>query len=68
MYLIPFPMINPVALDLGLISIHWYGIAYLAGISLAWLYARRIVPVFDLKQKDFDDFEQGVLLRYIGWY
>lgn len=56
MYIIPFPMINPVALDLGLISIHWYGIAYLAGISLAWFYARRIVHLFDLKHKDFDDF------------
>ena len=56
MYIIPFPMIDPVALDLGLISIHWYGIAYLAGISLAWFYARRIVHLFDLKQKDFDDF------------
>lgn len=56
MYLIPFPMINPVAIDLGIISIHWYGVAYLVGISLAWLYARQIAHVFDLKQKDFDDF------------
>lgn len=56
MYLIPFPMINPIAIDLGIISIHWYGIAYLVGISLAWFYARRISYVFDLKQKDFDDF------------
>ena len=32
-----FPeFINPVALDLGFIKIHWYGITYLLGFAAAW--------------------------------
>lgn len=31
-----YPKIDPVALDLGLIQIHWYGLMYLAAFSLAW--------------------------------
>jgi phosphatidylglycerol:prolipoprotein diacylglycerol transferase len=56
MYLIPFPVIDPVAIDLGVISVYWYGIAYLAGISLAWIYGRRIAHLFDLSPKQVDDF------------
>lgn len=35
--MIVFPNIDPVALNLGPISIHWYGIAYIVGIGLGWL-------------------------------
>lgn len=34
------PNFNPVALDLGFIKIHWYGIMYLLGFAAAWLLAR----------------------------
>ncbi|WP_180900935.1 prolipoprotein diacylglyceryl transferase [Martelella soudanensis] len=37
---IPFPAIDPIALSLGPLQIHWYGLAYVAGILLGWLYAR----------------------------
>ena len=33
-----FPNYDPVALDLGLIQIRWYALAYIAGILLAWRY------------------------------
>lgn len=36
---IPFPDLNPVALQLGPIAIRWYALAYIAGIVLAWQYA-----------------------------
>ena len=39
----PFPEIDPVAFSLGPIAVHWYGLAYVAGILLGWLYARRLV-------------------------
>lgn len=32
----PFPDINPIALQLGPIAIRWYGIAYLTAIALGW--------------------------------
>jgi phosphatidylglycerol:prolipoprotein diacylglycerol transferase len=56
MFLIPFPMIDPVALDLGVVSVYWYGIAYLVGIVVAWGYARRIGHLFNLTEKQIDDF------------
>ncbi len=40
---IPFPQIDPVLIQFGPVSIHWYGIAYVAGIVLGWLYARALV-------------------------
>lgn len=40
---IPFPDLDPVALALGPVTIKWYGIAYLAGLLLGWLYIRRLL-------------------------
>lgn len=40
--ILPFPEIDPIALSIGPLAIHWYGLAYVAGILLGWLYARRI--------------------------
>lgn len=34
-----YPNINPVALQLGPVKIHWYGLMYLLGFALAWLLA-----------------------------
>ncbi|WP_208856442.1 prolipoprotein diacylglyceryl transferase [Rhizobium mesoamericanum] len=38
----PFPEIDPIAFSLGPLSVHWYGLAYVAGIMLGWYYARQI--------------------------
>ncbi len=35
--MLPFPDIDPVALSLGPLKIHWYGLMYLIGFVLAWL-------------------------------
>ena len=35
---IPYPVIDPVALQIGPVSVRWYGLAYMAGILLGWLY------------------------------
>lgn len=39
---IAFPFNDPVAVHLGPLAIRWYGIAYLAGLLLGWLYMRRL--------------------------
>ncbi len=39
---LPFPMIDPIALELGPLAIRWYGLAYLTGILLGWYYARKL--------------------------
>jgi phosphatidylglycerol:prolipoprotein diacylglycerol transferase len=42
-FAIPFPVIDPVALQLGPLSIKWYGLAYVAGLLAGWWYCRRLV-------------------------
>lgn len=40
---IPFPEFDPVALSIGPIAIKWYGLSYLAGLILGWMYIRRLL-------------------------
>jgi len=40
---IVFPAFDPVIVQIGPVAIRWYGLAYVAGILLGWLYARAIV-------------------------
>ncbi len=42
---IPFPNIDPVAVQLGPISIKWYGLSYLIGLLLGWLYIRKLISM-----------------------
>jgi phosphatidylglycerol:prolipoprotein diacylglycerol transferase len=39
--MLQYPEINPVALALGPVKIHWYGIMYVIGFAIAWWLARR---------------------------
>ena len=43
LFAIPFPQIDPVMLEIGPFAIHWYGVAYVAGILFGWWYGRRLV-------------------------
>jgi phosphatidylglycerol:prolipoprotein diacylglycerol transferase len=38
--MIAFPDINPIALELGPVKIHWYGLMYLIGFGTAWSLGR----------------------------
>jgi phosphatidylglycerol---prolipoprotein diacylglyceryl transferase len=40
---IAFPDIDPVIISLGPLSIHWYGLGYVAGIMFAWWYGKRLI-------------------------
>jgi phosphatidylglycerol:prolipoprotein diacylglycerol transferase len=40
---IPYPDIDPVALQIGPLPIRWYALAYIVGLILGWAYARRVV-------------------------
>ncbi|MFM1885501.1 MAG: hypothetical protein RL026_658 [Pseudomonadota bacterium] len=39
--MIDYPQIDPVALQLGPLKVHWYGIMYVIGFGIAWWLARR---------------------------
>jgi len=34
--MITYPNIDPIALDLGIVQVRWYGLTYLAGLAIAW--------------------------------
>lgn len=42
-FALPFPVIDPVALQIGPLAIKWYGLAYVAGLLGGWWYARKLV-------------------------
>ncbi len=42
--MVQFPAIDPIAVRLGPIAIHWYGLAYLVGILLVWHFLQRRGP------------------------
>lgn len=61
-FAIAFPMIDPVALQLGPLSVKWYGLAYVVGLLGGWWYARRLVSAEGLwagrarpKAEELDD-------------
>src|SRR5690554_5279201 len=45
--MLTYPQIDPVALSLGPLQIHWYGLMYLVGIGGAWYLASRRLKRFD---------------------
>lgn len=61
-FVLPFPVIDPVALSLGPLAIKWYGLAYVAGLIGGWWYARRLAATEGLwgglarpKPEELDD-------------
>lgn len=68
LWALPFPNIDPVALQLGPVAIKWYGLAYLAGLLLGWLYIRRLLSEPELwtgGRAPFDVAKVDDLLLYI---
>ena len=55
--MLPYPEIDPVAVALGPIKIHWYGLTYLVGLGFAWWLAvrRTSQPGSALKREQVDD-------------
>ena len=60
---------DPVFIDLGLIQIRWYSLAYIIGIILGWMYAIKIIKIminkhkFELIKPEMFD---GLILYLIG--
>jgi phosphatidylglycerol:prolipoprotein diacylglycerol transferase len=55
--MLTYPEIDPVAIALGPVKIHWYGLTYLAGLAFAWVLAARrsARPDSPLKRQQVDD-------------
>lgn len=67
MFTLPFSMINPVAIAIGPLKIHWYGLAYVIGTLLAWGYGRALLRKFPngITQQNLDDAVIWILLSAI---
>jgi phosphatidylglycerol:prolipoprotein diacylglycerol transferase len=50
-----FPQIDPVALSLGPVQVHWYGLMYLFGFVAAWLLGRLRAERYGWKVTDVED-------------
>ncbi|PLW83555.1 prolipoprotein diacylglyceryl transferase [Kineobactrum sediminis] len=55
--MLPYPDIDPVAFSLGPVQVHWYGLAYLAGLAFAWWFGvqRSKRPDVPLQRAQVDD-------------
>ncbi len=64
---LPFPAIDPVAIELGPIAIRWYGLAYLAGLLLGWRLTRWLVtkPPRLISPQQLDDFLVWAILGVV---
>ncbi|WP_120276508.1 prolipoprotein diacylglyceryl transferase [Rhizobium sp. AG855] len=40
---VSFPTIDPIVFSIGPLAVHWYGLAYVAGILIGWLVARDLL-------------------------
>jgi phosphatidylglycerol:prolipoprotein diacylglycerol transferase len=43
LFAIPYPDLDPVAFQIGPLAVKWYGLAYMAGLLLGWVYVRRLL-------------------------
>lgn len=67
MLVLPFPLIDPVALQLGPFGVRWYALAYIAGIVIGWRLARRFVEAAPAAgtARQMDDYVTWVTLGII---
>ena len=67
LFILPFPVIDPIAFEIGPVAIRWYALAYITGFLLGWRYthwlaARMPKPI---KTQDIDDFLTWAMLGVI---
>lgn len=53
--MLTYPNIDPIALQLGPISIHWYGIMYMLAFASAWWLAMRRAPTAGFSKEQVSD-------------
>ena len=59
---------DPVLIDLGILQIRWYSIAYILGIILGWIYANKIIKLTASNKYNFEQIKTsqfGDLIVYL---
>ncbi len=63
--------LDPIIINLGIFSLRWYSLAYIAGIILGWIYGKKILKNLKLqnnfifKLEDFDNLITYVIISII---
>lgn len=65
--ILPFPNIDPVAFSIGPLAVHWYGLAYVAGIMIGWFYARKLIDRPTLWKGDAAPMTKTHLDDFLVW-
>lgn len=60
-----YPEIDPIAISLGPVSIHWYALSYLVGIGLVWAMLRHRIQKQGLRWTE-DDLSDIVFYSVLG--
>ena len=65
---VPFPVIDPVAVELGPLAIRWYALAYLVGLIVGWRLARRlaVAPPRLMRAERVDDLLAWIVLGVVA--
>lgn len=53
--MLPYPHIDPVAIQIGPLKVHWYGLMYLFGFLGAWILAQRRAGKLGWRREEIDD-------------
>ncbi|MFK5978637.1 MAG: prolipoprotein diacylglyceryl transferase [Rhizobiaceae bacterium] len=64
---IAFPTINPVAISLGPLQVHWYGLAYVVGILFGWWWARKMVSTPNLWKDNKSPISPDQIDDFLTW-
>ncbi len=65
--ILPFPAIDPIAVSIGPLAIHWYGLAYVAGIMIGWWLARKMVTTPSLWRGNTPPMTVAQLDDFLVW-
>ncbi len=67
MLAIPFPNIDPVAIEIGPLAVRWYALAYIVGILLGWWYCLHLAKRDDVRpdERDISDFVTWAVLGIV---
>ena len=64
---LPYPDIDPVALQLGPVPIRWYSLAYIGGLAAGWWYLTRLIKNGKIWTRDGAPLTRPLLDDVIFW-
>jgi phosphatidylglycerol---prolipoprotein diacylglyceryl transferase len=64
---VPFPDIDPVAIQIGPLAIRWYALAYLVGIGLGCVYGYYLLKRKELWKDNRPPFEPPAVWDFVFW-